>query len=195
MRRGSPAWLRIDGLLALLVGSILLFDVIPESLHVAGPWALVLVLLGIVVVVATRMLLWRGFRVIGAGATAVWFAAVALGLCLHGLWDGMALVEHGQGDGWSIALAVVLHRLPMGMTVWWLAEPRVGILGSVVLLVILGGATAVGQEVGAALFSGLPAKWMAGLHAFVAGGLLHVMSHWMSRLVPSRVPKKLPTTH
>ena len=45
------------------------------------------------------------------------------GLALHGMLDGVALAN---AHGHATPLAVVLHRLPEGLTLWWLLRPTYG---------------------------------------------------------------------
>ena len=56
-----------------------------------------------------------------------------LGLTLHGAMDGIALFAPVSGAppghsnaAWMLALAVILHRLPMALAIWWLSRPQVG---------------------------------------------------------------------
>jgi len=99
------------------------------------------------------------------------------GLALHALLEGAALVPAGGGVSVPFGLAIVLHRIPVGLVIWWLVRPRYGTrfallaVGAIVLVTLFG--YALGTEV------------LAGVHgagadlyqAFVSGSLVHVVFH------------------
>lgn len=99
------------------------------------------------------------------------------GLALHALLEGAALAPGQTPAASAFALAVILHRVPVGLVVWWLVRPRFGVawasagVGSFVV------ATLAGYGLGAEL---LPEAHggAAGLYqAFVSGSLVHVVFH------------------
>ena len=101
-----------------------------------------------------------------------------LGLALHSLVDGIALaapsvehIEHGE----ELASAVLIHRLPVGMTVWWLLRDRKVLAWFALSLVALGtwGGFAYGDQL-LAEFTPMALAWF---QAILAGSLLHVVVH------------------
>jgi zinc transporter ZupT len=99
------------------------------------------------------------------------------GLAVHALLEGAALVPGQQGIPFAFGLAVVLHRIPVGLVIWWLVRPRYGPsmgavgVGSIVIVTLAG--YALGAEV-------LQAVHGAGAdlyQAFVSGSLVHVVFH------------------
>jgi hypothetical protein len=99
------------------------------------------------------------------------------GLILHALLEGAALAPGEAGVDFAFGTALVLHRIPVGLVIWWLVCPRygsfVGLIGvGAVVLVTLAG-YALGTEV-------LSAVHGAGgdlYQAFVSGSLVHVVFH------------------
>ncbi|HAN30783.1 MAG TPA: hypothetical protein DCQ06_04230, partial [Myxococcales bacterium] len=58
-----------------------------------------------------------------------------IALALHAAMDGAALItddshhlhDHGHHlSATKLAMAVLLHRLPMGVVIWWAVTPRFG---------------------------------------------------------------------
>lgn len=95
-------------------------------------------------------------------------------MATHALLEGGALMPATTSA--SFTAAVVLHRIPVGLLIWWLLEPRhgggVAILGVGSLLL----ATAIGFVAGTEL---LPEDHgvLELYQAFVGGSLLHVVFH------------------
>jgi hypothetical protein len=101
----------------------------------------------------------------------------ASGLALHALLEGAALAPGPTGIDLAFGLAIVLHRIPVGLVIWWLVRPRYGTsagligVGAIVIVTIAG--YALGTEV-------LSAVHGAGAdlyQAFVSGSLVHVVFH------------------
>ena len=194
----------LDGFNFVAIAGLVLFDILPHAFEVAGGWVLLIAAAGLV----GPTLLERHVHRLGHGAhaTAVFLAIV--GLCLHALLDGAGLVpvpdgmdpevpgsdahgghnehghdghDHGHGDDGHashLPLAVLLHRIPVGLTVWMLLRPGRGRLfawGTLIMMVActVGGWT-VGKNVVHDLSGGVA---MACFQALMAGMLMHVVIH------------------
>jgi hypothetical protein len=96
----------IDGLSLSLVGGICLLISVPHGLELAGPWALGAAILGALTPGWTHRLSARWERNFG-------YAGLAL-LAAHAAVDGAALTLNGGAMG----VAVIVHRLPMGLAVY-----------------------------------------------------------------------------
>ncbi|MCU0693148.1 MAG: permease, partial [Polyangiaceae bacterium] len=101
-----------------------------------------------------------------------------IALSLHEMLDGMGLatsgVHHGSEDH-ALAMAILVHRLPVGIGVWWFVRSRIGARAAAGTLAIMGVATTVGFFSGEAIVRGTSASVIAGIQALVAGALLHVV--------------------
>jgi len=99
------------------------------------------------------------------------------GLVLHALLEGAALAPGEAGMDFAFGTAIVLHRIPVGLVIWWLVRPRYGPLagmvgvGAVVLVTLAG--YALGAEVLAAVHGAGGDLYQA----FVSGSLVHVVFH------------------
>ncbi len=102
-----------------------------------------------------------------------------IGLAVHAGLDGAALATvAASGTDTALALAVILHRLPAGIAVWWLATTVVGRRAGVIALVALMIATAVGFQFGAGATRLHGTSDLVTLfQAFVGGALVHVVLH------------------
>ncbi len=189
-RVGSRArWLRpaLDGFVLVMVGALVLLHVLPHALEEAGPWALAAAGLGLLLPAGLESLPNRK-----AGQARIWTMGLAvLGLSLHALMDGAALsTAHGPGD--TLAFAVLVHRIPVGLFLWWSVGTRINRRAAAASLVLLGGATTLGFAFGTA-FAHLGDPWVVGLlEALVGGSLLHVLAdHGLQD--PSGKPANKPT--
>jgi uncharacterized protein len=169
-RRGALVCL--DGF--VLVGLLVLlgFEVLPEALAEAGGYAALAAAAGFVLPSLAERRLTR-FRLSPMVVLAL------AGLAVHGLLDGAALAaaEHHHSHGHNevmLAFAVVLHRLPMGLFVWWTVAPY-SRPGAWMVLGIEAAATAVGFIGAGPLLAVLPQTALAVFQALVAGSLVHVI--------------------
>lgn len=170
--------------LAVVVAGLVLCEILPECVGSVGWLALVAAAAG----AAVPFLLEHGHghqhqhgrtEKHGAGA---WVLLLAVGaVLLHGLSDGLALAsshagvhEHDHGHG--MVAALLLHRVPEGAALWWLARrhSRGAALGAVALDAA---ATMSGLFVGGAAVAALDTSWVALFQAFIGGVLLHVLAH------------------
>lgn len=125
---------------------------------------------------ATPWAVERLLRPLARHADSLSLVAGLSGLVIHALGEGAALVAGTA----SFGAAVALHRVPVGLFLWWVARPRYGALRAVAALGVLSGATLAGFLLGNSLVERLG----AGIHlyeAFVAGSLLHVVLHQTRR--------------
>ena len=100
---------------------------------------------------------------------------------VHGVHTGHAHEEHGHEAALSelfgnhLALGVILHRIPVGMAIWWTVRPRLGKSVAIGALAIIAVATSAAYIFGEPVIALMEAKSVACFQAFVAGTLLHVI--------------------
>lgn len=162
----------VDGFIYVAVPLLVAWQVLPHAWEERSAAVLVAVGAGLLLPAAGE----RISHVLHRHADDLALLVSVSGLALHALLEGAALVPSASA-GFAFALAVALHRVPVGLVVWWLIRPRHGVwlaaagVGSVVAATLLGyglGTRAVAQIQGpsAELFQ-----------AFVGGSLLHVVFH------------------
>jgi hypothetical protein len=99
------------------------------------------------------------------------------GLILHALLEGAALAPGEAGVDLAFGMAVVLHRIPVGLVIWWLVRPRYGPwagmlgVGSVVVV------TLAGYVLGTEMLEAVHGAGGDVYQAFVSGSLVHVVFH------------------
>jgi len=155
------------------VPALVALQVLPTAWTERSVWILLAVVAGLAVPQAMERLSRALHRHTDSMALVVGLS----GLALHALLEGAALVPREGGGGVAFGLAVVLHRLPVGLVVWWLIRPRYGAtkaaagVGSVVL------ATLIGYVLGYEVLGDMHGPGAHAYQAFVSGSLVHVVFH------------------
>lgn len=167
-----PATLPVlDGFVFVSVGGLVLLHILPHGLHVARWGAAAAALCGLVGPGLGERLVHRA-----AERVHVLFLGVALvGFGVHAFIDGVAL-SSASGLFEAVALAVVIHRLPDGLTIWWLLREPYGARVALAALGCTAATTVAGYLLGGAILLG-HGWWLALVQSFVGGSLLHVVLH------------------
>ncbi|HKE18517.1 MAG TPA: permease, partial [Kofleriaceae bacterium] len=177
--RGSLA--ALDGFVMVTVAGLAMVHIIPHAVVTAGGGALAVTLAGFIGPGLVEHRLERAAR---QTHTAALVLALS-GLAMHEFFDGVGLAKafYDPSTGISLlAVAVVLHRLPIAITVWWLLRPLRGPRLAWSVLAALAGATVLGYALVGAVDGLVDARWLGLLEALIAGSLLHVVVHRPSPL-------------
>lgn len=171
----------LDNFVLVAVGGIVIVDVVPQSAARAGPAAIGAAVIGLFLPIILHQvdeLLQRG-RPGGAGAgrTArdiVLVGAFLLGTFVHAFFDGTALAAAAIEPG--LALGVLLHRLPVGLALWVIVRPALGLKRTLLVAGALVAGTVVGALLGEAAIAGASGAALALVQAFIAGSILHIVA-------------------
>jgi zinc transporter ZupT len=186
LRAGPRSLSFLDGFAFITIAGLLCFGILPAAIADGGNYAWLFAVAGLVVPFLLERVFHRGER----QAHIAILVIGALGLASHALLDGVALAagephggsfgRHDSGAGApeeSLALAVVLHRLPEGIAVWYLIAPSLGVRAAAGLLGLLIAGSTAGYVGGEALLASLRGPGVAWFQAFVAGAIMHVVLH------------------
>lgn len=157
-----------DWLIKAAIAFIVFVHIIPEAFEAIGYWAFAVLAIGLAFPIALESL----FKKAHDAAHLVIVGVAALGLLLHAVVDGLGLL---YDDGSGLAHAIVLHRVPVGMAIWWTVRPHFGKPVALSMLVLIIVATAVGYELGDSIFDVADTGQLALLQAFISGSLIHVV--------------------
>ena len=164
----------LDGLVMAAVPGLIFLEFVPSAVG-EGHWGiLAALLLGF----ALPVLAERTTRRAGEQAHRWALAAGLSGFLIHSGLDGASLATLPPGAPPSLPLAAVLHRIPVGVAVWWLVaretDRRVGIAALAGLVLATLGGYAFGAAAGGiAGNSGALTLYQAA----VGGSLVHVVMH------------------
>jgi hypothetical protein len=183
-RLGSRVLSFLEGFTFITIAGLLLFGILPQAISLGGTVAWLFLIIGMIFPVALE----RAFHHLAREVhTLILFVGVT-GLAVHAGLDGVALAlpelggdsqawQHAGADhaGDDLALAVVLHRFPMGLAVWYLLAPAVGVAVASGVLIVLAASTIVGYSAGADFGLAMQGASLAWFQAFVTGSILHVI--------------------
>jgi uncharacterized protein len=177
----QPTLALLDGFVFVVIGGLVLIHIIPESVQVAGWWALLALFAGLM----GPGYLEKGLHRAAAKAHTFALLLALAGLAFHGFLDGVALLDGGDAHGSRnlLAVAVVLHRIPVGLTILWLLIPRYGWRWAAGALGAIAVATLAGYAMGGAFISDSTRQGLSIFQALVAGSLLHVVIHSPDHIV------------
>ncbi|MEE9391564.1 MAG: permease [Planctomycetota bacterium] len=180
VRRGRGLSSGLDAFILVTITGLIVGHVMPEAMRLAG-W-------GAILAATAGLFLPRWFEgSIGKLANRAHAVALFLGvggLFVHGLVDGAALGgadDHGgQSLSAELALAVILHRIPVGLTIWALLKRYRGRGFASLMLWLMALATTVGFFGGKTLIERSASIPLGLFEGLVAGSLLHVVLHPMA---------------
>ena len=171
LQRARWAARAIDAFVLTSVAGLVLLSILPSAVAHAG-------LLAIIAAIAGAILPMLGGKVFSAKTTArtLTLAVGLVGLFVHATLDGVALAahEHGHEHGMPLALAVILHRLPVGLAIWWLVRPKLGLRVAVSSVAAICVASFIGFFWAHEAHDWMHGTALSAFQALVAGSLLHV---------------------
>ncbi|NNC77055.1 MAG: hypothetical protein HKN77_03770 [Woeseiaceae bacterium] len=179
----------LDGFILVTVAGIVCVYIIPDAVVIGGRAALVFLVAGLLFPIAIEKI----FRHAEHKAHIFIVVLAAFGLVLHALIDGLALLPgvgtaiSGANDetnsrfwnsifGNQLGIGVVLHRLPVGMAIWWSVRPSFGTGAAVATFALVISATSLAYFFGASAVALAELQSLAYFQAFVAGSLAHVVA-------------------
>lgn len=186
-RRSANLRQVIDGFVFITVAGIVCVFITPAAIEAGGVQAVVALLLGLGFPVAVERIFERSMQ----RAHVFILLLAALGLVVHAVIDGIALLPGPQltndpavvrGDGLygslfdnQLALGVILHRLPVGMAIWWSVRESFGTAAAVGTFLLIIAATTAAFVLGEPVIELASTRTLAAFQAFVAGSLVHVV--------------------
>lgn len=163
----------VDGFVYLAVPVLVVLQLFPFAWAGRG-W---LVVLAVSFGFSLPSLLEGASRALRRHTDAVALFVGLSGLVLHASLEGAALVPSRAGVGVPITLAIIVHRVPVGLVIWWLVRPSYGpVLAAIAVGAVLGG-TVLGYAFGLEVLGEVPEAGTELYQAFVSGSLVHVVFH------------------
>jgi len=164
----------VSGFILLVITATLFTEILPDAFKTIGILAIFLALLGFV----GPTLIEKLFTKSATKTHLLTILLGILGLIIHASIDGAAL--HGvevSNSHENLTLAIILHRLPVGLTIWWLLRPLIGERYALLTLIAMAVATSGGFLLSMQINELHSSSSMLALQAFISGSLLHVVFH------------------
>jgi hypothetical protein len=174
----------LDGFVFITIAGIVCVHIVPKAIELGGLAATGFLVAGLVFPVLIERFFHQSMR----RAHVFILILAALGLAMHAIIDGIALLplealvgsNAGALSNNSLALGVILHRLSVGMAIWWSLRPSLGLPVALGVFALIIAATAVGYFPGAVAVEFAELGTVACFQAFVAGSLVHVIAFGVS---------------
>jgi len=162
----------VDGFVYLAVPLLVAWQVLPHAWDDRSAMPLVVVTAGFLL----PALVERGTHALARQTDNVALVVGISGLALHAALEGAARAPGAVGVDGAFGLAVIVHRIPVGLVIWWLVRPRFGPVAAGFGVASLVFATLAGWGLGSEILG--EAHDRAELfQIFVSGSLVHVVYH------------------
>ncbi len=178
---GGRVFKVLEGFSFITIAGLLCFGILPQAIGVGGILAWFFAALGLIFPIGLERL----FHGLEKQVHLLILVLGMIGLAVHAGIDGIALATGADVQSWQhaadhegseyLSVAVVLHRFPLGLAVWYLLSPALGRWVAIAVLTAMAGSTAIGYVIGHELVSVLQGQGIAWFQAFVAGSILHVV--------------------
>lgn len=176
----------LDGYIFITIICLVCFHILPEAYEVGGSLIIPFMLIGLLLPITMELFFQRALK----QTYAVTLLIAMAGLAVHAMIDGISLspdivIHHHDHDHHGVfhelfenhlALGVILHRLPVGMAIWWSIRLYFSMRVALSVFAIITVFTTIGYYYTAELVDILNSAAIAYFQAFVAGSLLHIMS-------------------
>ena len=167
-RRNATAERLLDAFVILAIAWIVGVHIVPEVIATGGMIAIAIIAIGMAFPYALR----RIFHLASSEMRFTLLSLAATALALHALIDGIALLP-ATGD--PLSVAVIVHRLPIGMAIWWTFRPAIGRNAAIAAFAIIVAATAFSYYLGDPVVDMLESRTLAYFQAFVSGSLIDLV--------------------
>lgn len=181
-RRHAWSTVGLDSFCLLTISGFALLHLLPESAAQGGWLVLPLALVGFLLPTLAERTLHHGH----AGMRRTVLILALLGMAAHACLDGLFLSDshnllddaHGHRHTHEVtAWAIILHRIPEGVGVWWIVPRTLGFLPAVLVTVVSVSATLFGFYLGDSVLTDASQRGLALLQSLLVGSLLHVVLH------------------
>ena len=164
---------RIEIIIFIMMIVLVITQVIPESIHLAG-WTVIFFL---VVGLFSPMMLEHSLKRFAKQTHRSAVLLTAIGIGGHALIDGLALSSPSSDNliSHSLPAAVILHRFPVGATLWMLIRSSYGRQVAFIVLIIISVITIIGFYIKLPIMA--ETSYMGNFQALISGFLLHVLIH------------------
>ncbi len=173
IRRGGFAAKAFDTLIIAVLILLMAFFLIPESWAELGYKSVALILAGYLVPGLLEHMIKKAAHTLHL----VSLLLALTGLALHAMLDGAALNSGDGAAASNLSLAVVLHRLGVGMMIWMMVQPLFGKKMAFAVLVFASLATVAGYLLSEVLVA-LEGQYATSvIQALIIGMLVHSLIH------------------
>lgn len=173
MRHGGMIARTFDRVLVIAMVLVVIVLLLPEALAGLGWFAVALIAAGYLV---------PGLLETSVKKSAHTFHIVSvlvglLGIALHAMLDGAGLAGSQLMESNSLALAIILHRLGVGLALWLIVQPAFGRRMALLVLSLIAAATVLGYTLSEIMLPLAGKDSVLIIQALIIGTIVHSLVH------------------
>ena len=173
LRKGGLVAKAFDTLVVAVLVVLMAFLLIPESWSELGYWSIALMFAGYLVPGVLEHLIKRAAHTLHIASLLLALA----GLAAHAMLDGAALTVSNSPGISNLPLAVVLHRIGVGMMLWMMVQPAFGRRAAFSVLGFVALATLAGYQLSEVVLGLEGAFALSVVQAVIIGMIGHSLIH------------------
>ena len=173
MRHGGFIARAFDRILVVVLVLVVIVLLLPEALEGLGWSAVALIAAGYLV---------PGLLEASVKKSAHTFHLVSVlfglaGIALHAMLDGAGLAGSQLVASNNLALAIILHRLGVGLALWLIVQPAFGRRMALLVLSLIGAATVLGYSLSEIMLPLAGKDSVLIIQALIIGTIIHSLVH------------------
>lgn len=169
LQRGGRIAAALERAILVFLLVLVVFVLLPELWHETGAWSLLYLAVGYLLPGALETVIKRAAETLHV----ISLMLALLGLVLHAMLDGAGIAADPEG----LALAIVLHRLGMGLVVWLLVQPAFGRRAAWAVLGVVAVATVAGWALSDVLSGLTGGRVLPVIEGLIVGMIVHSLVH------------------
>jgi len=173
LRRGGLIARAFDTLIVAVLLVLLVFLLIPESWAELGAGSLLLILAGYLVPGLLEKLIQHAAETLHRVSLII----ALVGLTLHAVLDGAGVAASTLDRPQNLALAIIVHRLSVGLILWMLVQPLFGKRVALAVLALVAAATVGGFLLSEHIAGFRGQSAMPVIQALIIGTIGHSLIH------------------
>jgi hypothetical protein len=173
MRRGGLIARTFDRVIVAALVIVVGFLLVPEAVTGLGLTALALIATGYLL----PGILESGLKKSAHTLHLISMLLALLGLAMHAMLDGAGLAGSEMQTSGNLALAIVLHRLGVGLVLWLIVQPAFGRNAAIAVLLMIAGATVTGFMMSEVMLPLAGQDSVLVIQALIIGTIIHSLVH------------------
>jgi hypothetical protein len=169
MQKGGLIARTFDQAIVAALVALVVFLLVPETFSALGWPALLLIAGGFLL----PGVLESGLKKSAHTLHVISILFALAGLALHAMLDGAGLAGSGLHNSGNLALAIVLHRLGVGLVVWLIVQPAFGRMTAISVLLMIALATVLGYLLSEKLLPLAGQNSVMLIQALIIGTIVH----------------------
>ena len=173
MRQGGLIAKAFDRAIVAALVAVVIFLLVPEVFSEIGWVALGLIVTGYLLPGALESLVKKSAHTFHMISMILALA----GFAMHAMLDGAGLAGSSLQPSYNLALAIVLHRLGVGLVIWLILQPVFGRTVAIAALLLIAAVTVLGYYLSETLLPLAGQNSVLVIQSLIIGTIVHSLVH------------------